>query len=1010
MQPLFQNDLLYFTPIEEQQMQQIGEQLEFQHQALLLGDPATGKSVMAFTIATQLEAKGYQVYYWSLASENKTLWEEIEASLSCKVLFIIDDCHLEIDIATELYFKFHHLPNVTAALLFISRNLPKKRQQSVQFEWVNFFEELKAVTFKTESYHFKTKVSGIIAKYQTYYQHQQNNHQYRVGDKAAIMRHIRKSLVTLSYYLSLWKDTPVLSHLTEARFLETIYENYFRKFALNPQQIAHLLQYAGLYTFEIEFENLPNDEQTTQLLAEKGLILEVRQHVYAFYHSDFAELLLQAAYEESFQRKYQTFDNFLRIQIKDYLLSFATQSGYPNNMHAILSHIASSQKAFFLEKLFVDDELKRLIVAFYAKKTDWLTLTQFVDVLSKNAPIVFNEYLKDLLDKNKYFKKVFLFAESSFSTYTSILMNLRKNKITYNAFLDHWEEQEPSLIERSGIQYIGIGLRNLQLHINPDKAKQLYDCVDIRFFVSKIQKANLANIGNALNLLNQVNPGNTNAIFKFIDKTFFKFIDKTFFISKIQEAHLQGIGKALNELNHVNPSKTAAIFESVDDAFFISKIQEANLIQIGDALNQLNQVNPNKTAAIFESVDKTLFIPKIQKANLVQISNIFKKLNQVNPNKTAAIVESVDDAFFISKIPETNLVQIGNTLNELSQINPNKTAAIFESLDNPLFIPKIQEANLVDIGNALNELNQLNPNKTATIFENIDNNLLVHKAVELDFIRLANALFELHKVSEDKTQRILKTLQATFTVDKITKEIETIRHEIFLLNIAIFPKLEANFGKLLLQNIDLSYLFQWDKLKNIMQFNRLLNAFHLAEINQEDENIKQLISFAQKNEENFLKSRKLSDMSNFLQLLANYIDIQPLIKQNLNRFVEKIRDEEKQTEIPRFIGIIHANAAESAFYLFEQFKKDYPDAQEIIGLTHYHIGKNYLEQWQPEDATEHLEIAEVIFIDIKHEIGYELVQVEKEQLNLFCSWSTADDVDKRIDRVLESKSMDETSI
>jgi len=41
---------------------------------------------------------------------------------------------------------------------------------------------------------------------------------------------------------------------------------------------------------------------------------------------------------------------------------------------------------------------------------------------------------------------------------------------------------------------------------------------------------------------------------------------------------------------------------------------------------------------------------------------------------------------------------------------------------------------------------------------------------------------------------------------------------------------------------------------------------------------------------------------------------------------------------------------------------------------HYHISKNYLEQLQREEATEHLEI-EVIFIDIKHEIGYQLVQV-----------------------------------
>jgi hypothetical protein len=45
---LFENQLLYFTPAEEEMMQQMGERLAHQHQVLLLGDPATGKSMMAF--------------------------------------------------------------------------------------------------------------------------------------------------------------------------------------------------------------------------------------------------------------------------------------------------------------------------------------------------------------------------------------------------------------------------------------------------------------------------------------------------------------------------------------------------------------------------------------------------------------------------------------------------------------------------------------------------------------------------------------------------------------------------------------------------------------------------------------------------------------------------------------------------------------------------------------------------------------------------------------------------
>jgi hypothetical protein len=664
-QQLFENDLLYFTPTEENMMQQMGEQLAHQHQVLLLGDPATGKSMMAFTLAKQLEANGYQAYYWSLASSAKTLWDDIDALLYRKVLFIIDDCHLDIDTATELGYKFHQLPNVSAALLFVSRNISKKLQQSVQSEWFNLFEELKEVTFRTESYDLKTKVSGIIAKYQAFYQRQQPTGQYEVGDETVIMRHIRKSLVTLSYYLDLWKETPVLSEISEKQVLETVYAKYFRKLALTQPQIACLLQYACLYAFEIEFESLPNQEETTELLAEKGIIVEARKHIYAFYHSDFADLLLRAyeAYEESrFQRKYKTVDNFLLVQIKSYLLSFVADYGYPDNVHTILSNIAKSQKAFLLEKLVADDDLKKLIIGFYAEETDRKILLQFViTVLSKNTPALFNEYFKHLFDNNEYFKEVFLRSKNSFNIYVDISINLQKNKVAYNAFLANWEEQESALIENTEMRFISNGLRDLQLHVSQDKAKQLYDCFDNSFFIPKIQEANLVDIGHALIELNKVNSNKTAAIFE--------QVDNAFFIPKIQAANnLVKISRALIRLNQVNSNKTATLFEQVDNAFFIPKIQEANLVDIGHALIELNQVNPSKTATLFEQVDNAFFIPKMKEASFSD--NAIDELLQVNFNKTVAIVTQfaqVDKLFFTLFVLK-NMKKIKQSLNLLELV------------------------------------------------------------------------------------------------------------------------------------------------------------------------------------------------------------------------------------------------------------------------------------------------------------------------------------------------------
>ena len=1126
----FVKNLLYFTQDEKQMMQQIVERLKSQHQVLLLGEPATGKSMMAFEIAGQLQ--GYQVYYWSLARSDKGLWEDIESLLYRKVLFIIDDCHLDVDTATWLGSKFHDLSNVSAALLFVSRNISKDLQRSSQLDWFNLFDELQEVTFRTESRDLQVKVKGIIETYQAYYE-QSGSGQYVVGDEAVVFANIRNSLVVLYYYLELWKERSILSEINEQQVLGKVYEKYFRHLE-KKSQVDVLLQYACLYMFEVEFESLPDVEEDTKFLAKQGIILEVREYVYSFYHSDFADLLLRAyaAYGgDRFKRKNKKFENFLFKQIKRYLLSFNQDDDCPDNVHAILSNISGSnneeiKKVVLLEKLLADKELKELIIEFYSTEANDRILKQFVSILSKNTPAVFNKYFQSLVNESEYFEKIFFYSKNSFGIYIRMLMNLRKNDTVYNVFLCNWEKQELSLIEHAGIQFIGLGLCTLIDNNCQDKARQLYNSFDNEFFILKIQEANLAHIGsfliwlskvnpsktakifaqvdnelfipkiqeanlqsighaliglnqvnksktaeifaqvenedfitkiqeanlqnighslielnqinksrtaeifaqidneffilkiqeanldsigNTLNCLNQVNPSKTAEIFEQVANEFFipkiqeanlasigehlnclnivnrgktaeifAQIDNEFFIPKIQEANLANIGRVLNELNKVNPSKTANLFAQIDNEFFIPKIQEANLASIGEHLNCLNIVNPSKTAKIFTQVDNESFIPKIQEASLAHIGKALNELNQVNPSKTAEIFAQVDNEDFILKIQEANLASIGHALIGLNQVNPSKTAKIFAQVDNEFFIPKIQEANLASIGHALIGLNKVNPSKTGDVFENVDNNLLIEKATYLNFATLAQILINFNKIDSNKTQNLFKILQSIFTVKKLTKEIQTVKYEVFISYFSIFPSLDTNFGKLLLQNLEESYLFQWGKLKHIVRFNQLLNIFRLAEMSKED--TQQLISFALKNDDSFLRCKKVSDIGSFLQLLANYIDIQPIIEQNVSGFVEKIRYKQDQTKIPKLIGIIHANAPDSAFYLFEQFKKYYPNAQETIGFTHYYIGKNYHEQSQPEEATYYLEKAETIFTNINHEIGLELVQTELEQI------------------------------
>ena len=167
------------------------------------------------------------------------------------------------------------------------------------------------------------------------------------------------------------------------------------------------------------------------------------------------------------------------------------------------------------------------------------------------------------------------------------------------------------------------------------------------------------------------------------------------------------------------------------------------------------------------------------------------------------------------------------------------------------------------------------------------------------------------------------------TVNRFTQEIKTVKYETFLSQFSIFPELYANFGRTLLQNIDEYYLFQWDKLTNITRFNQLLNICRLAQISKEDDNIKQLISFALKNKDKFLRESKLADIGSFLQQLANYTDIQLIIKSNVKKFIKKMHATRDQTQILEFQNIIHTIAS------------NYSDVQEIINFIHCRIERNH---------------------------------------------------------------------
>ncbi len=735
---LFDNQLVYFTPAEDNDKARLCDTLQQEHMALLQGQPAKGKTVTAYAVARSMEKAGWQVYYHSFKPDVPSCWPDIESHLYHKYLFILDDCHLNIEALTDIYYRIHD-HNRTAALLCISRPLADSLQESPNYDF-NVFEALREVTFAQQECD-TAKIAGITSARRNFYQ--QNGGEYRSGDAAILARKVYGNLVTLSFYLEQWQHTRDLEQVNDAQVLTGIYAQYFKP--LDERSIECLVRYACLFCFEIEFEVLPGYEHETEQLAKKGIIEHQREHIYIFYHSEFAHLLVRAyaAHEGSrITRQYNSLDNFILAQIKAYLLAFKEKYRYPAITHSLFLAMAKARNNGFLERLLTDRAIIAVLLEYYRDEKSENNIAQFILLLSRFFPKIFNSFFEILVSDNAHFHQVSFETSRALTVYIVTLINLKQSPEAYQRFLSKWGYKKHSVFEKSSLPTYARALLSWQRTINRREAKELFIKTDEQILLVKLEQATFSGIGNALNELNQVNADKAAALFV--------GADSEMLLKKLEQVTFSGIGNALNQLNQVNAAKAAALFADADNEMLLKKLEQVEFTNIGCALNELNQVNAAKAAALFADADNEMLLKKLEQVEFTHIGKALNELNQVNPDKAAALFADADNEMLLKKLEQVEFTNIGCALNELNQVNAAKAAALFADADNEMLLKKLEQVEFTHIGKALNELNQVNPDKAAALFADADNEMLLKKLEQVEFTNIGCALNELNQVNAAK--------------------------------------------------------------------------------------------------------------------------------------------------------------------------------------------------------------------------------------------------------------------
>ncbi len=991
---LFKNNLVFFTPAEQQTIQSICTTLIDSHQALLLGHPASGKSILALTIAKKIQEQGYQAFYASFKHGiQHDLWDDIRPLLNEKILFIVDDCHLNIKDAANLY-RLWHGQDTNACLLFISRQIAKEVQENAESDFY-MFDELREQTYSSELIESQNidKIKGIVLLYKNYFE-EKYERSYKIGDIHKLIKQVYADLLLLSCYLDVWEmEQIVLSEIDRVRVLKNVYVRYWK--FLDSDQMICLLRAASLYYFEIPFEPLPTDESSTNDLLEKGLLQrDAKQDIKlcVMYHSSFAALLIDAYLTEKaliINRQYRKTERkregFLCSQLRDYITSFLQDYSYPLNLQIIIDQLINYPETNFvfgcniLLDLLQNNDIKQSIINYHSdinNSGNFSNIRRFFDVISSKFPNLLFELFDLIFFKNiNSTKPLLLKSQHALNDYYMILNTLKQDTGKYNAFLSYLtQEEKTKMFSESSLA----NLATFFIVLKKNKLNQIYN--EWEEYFKQVSITELAQKARQLNL-GQLS-GSLRYIEKKLDaekaKAILHQIDVDWLVERAGQADLTNIGQALAGLRVVDADKTQAVLQQLDSKWLAERARQANLTNIGHALAELRTVDTDKTQAVLQQLDSKWLAERARYANLTDIGHALFEFGTVDADKAQAILQQLDLAWMVEQAKQANLTDIGHALLEFGTVDVDKAQAILQQLDLAWLVEQAKQVNINRIGHALAELRTIEAHKTRAILKQLDPIWLSQQILHENFSNIGKILANFKIVDVDIAFEISNHLSAGDLVSKIHET----SYDTFLWHIPVIAQINHALTYQLFAEIDDAYLFQMKSLEKIANFNKLLFACHLSNFK---EGTQRLITFAHERLNYFLAS-ELKNVKSFLELMSNYEDISPIIENNISRMVGKILNEKDDAVISSFIGLTHKYSPERASYFLKRFQEKYPYNNEVIAFCFYYFGKNYVGSKTPKyvDGRIAFTRAQVLFTEINHEKGLArvrnaLLELDKQQ-------------------------------
>lgn len=755
---LFEKNLVFFLPEEIDLMAEMEAVLAGEggkRAGLLIGNPATGKTVIACSLAIKLERAGFDVYYLSLTPSHtfEEVWREITVSDARKALFVLDDCHLNAEIASGICRNCDSLA-ATSSCLLISRTVDAETRASPDYlalDYVAAFQAGEQCFDLDEAFEngVARKIIGIVRRRKAWLE-QNGRANLEIGDERQLLANVHRNLFLVEALLVFWPDGRPLSALSHPEVLRRVRERYFGQ--LSQPARAYLLQLAAIGQFETEGLVPPGAEQACEDLRRHGFCAtDSATGMIELPHSEFALLLLEAhAATPDFASNHRNLKEFTLEQLEQYITAFKL---FPANLEELLLNLFEHKARYAYVPLLKSEQIQTRIFAFYRQCGSMDGLVNFL-FKAKNylTPAQLSHFVAELVLRNRQLKTLILRSEKPILSFVKLLKTVhRGHREDFGKLWNLFSASDrAALLRTSGFYVVCYSIHSLN-EADRTAARTLLELLDVPELVKTGHAATFSEVLGGLKHLRRVDGRKAKVVLQQ-----FAQIDEAGIRWQLGGLGFEEVAEAMTDLNRIDAAANQILFSRIPDEFWKSLLQRCSLKSLALGLSRIKDANPEGANRLIRRLDFEFLRGLTKTGRLSHLGNGLAELNKVNPRLADSLVRAIDASDVAENADRAPLVHVGKALSELAKVNWKMAAAVLRRLDRNRLIAKTEGASVKTISKAFSELCGIDRHFTRDIYESMDLQPLARAISTAPVEAVGRTVCELHGVDPRRTKALVQ--------------------------------------------------------------------------------------------------------------------------------------------------------------------------------------------------------------------------------------------------------------